>query len=107
MEVTGQQPFPCGRGIRYALHKRPCGLQSSYGRDGGDENRRPEIRDLIAVNWLTGQYQFNDDDDDDNSIVHYLRAGTTVTRPIIQPTQEHKENTKILKTNEKHIKKKY
>jgi len=117
MEVTGQQPFPCGRGIRYAVDKRPCGLHSSYGRDGRNANTRPEICGLLTVYWLTGQFQHNDDGggddddgddddgddddgDDDNSIVYYLRAGTTVTRPIIQPAQEHKEYTKIQKTNE-------
>ena len=106
MEVTGQKPLPCGRGIRWALNKRPYGLQSSYERDGTDENRRPEIRGLVTVYWLTGQFQYKDDDDDDdddddsNSIVYYLRAGTTVTRSIIQPAQEHKENIKIQKTNE-------
>jgi len=77
MEVMGQKPFPCGRGIRCALDKRPCGLQSSYGRDGGDENRRPKIRGLVTVYWLIGKFQYNDDDYGDNSIVYYLRAGTS------------------------------
>jgi hypothetical protein len=100
MEVRGQQPFTFGRGIRYPLDKRPCGLQSFYGRDGGEENRMPEIRGLVTVYWLTGQFKCNDDDDDDYyySIVYYLRVGTTVTRPIIEPAEEHKENTKIQAT---------
>jgi hypothetical protein len=61
---------------------------------------RPEFRGLVIVYWWPGQFQYDvdgDGDDDDNSILFYLRAGTTVTRPIIPPAQEHKENTK---TNE-------
>ena len=67
---------------------------------GLDVPRSIQIGILVIVSRLDD----NEDDDNNNNsiqtVLYYLCAGTTATRPVTQTAQEHKENTKTEATNE-------